>query len=127
MAFVLTITGLILVVTGVRNTYSQFGALLVSDFVGPQSFTAWALAIGLVGAAGYVPQLRSLSHWFLALILISIFLSKQGFFQKFTQQLYSLPAQPTGSTSTAQTSSQAATTLQTGVQAFQAAAAAGAL
>jgi hypothetical protein len=94
MPFVLVISGLILVVTGVRNTYADLGAQLLKDFTGPQSFLMWALAIGAVGALGYVSELRSLSHWFLALIIISIFLSKQGFFQKFQQQISAIPAQP---------------------------------
>lgn len=95
MAFALVFIGLLLVVTGANNTYQQFGAQLKSDFTGQKSFVLYAAAIGGVGALGYVQELRRFSHYFMALILISLVLSNKGFFQNLTKALNATPIAPT--------------------------------
>ena len=76
-----------MIVTGANNTYAAFGAQLRKDFTGDKSFLLWIAAIGGVGALGYIPALRKFSHYFMALILISIVLSNRGFFATFINAL----------------------------------------
>lgn len=84
MAFALVAIGLILIITGFKDTYAQLGAQLKTDFTGAHSFAAWILAIGAVGALGYVRQLQTFSTLFMTLIIVGLVLSQQGFFQKFS-------------------------------------------
>lgn len=76
MPFTLAGIGLILVMTGINNTYSQFGTLLQGDI--SSGYLKWAAAIVIIGALGYVKDLRTLSTAFLTLILVAIFLSNKG-------------------------------------------------
>lgn len=99
MPFALVIIGLILIVSGARNTYQQLGAQLVSDFTGPGNFTYWLVAIGAVGSIGYVKALRSVSHLFLALVVITMVLKNGGIFDKITSFLKSGPIAPTAAPS----------------------------
>lgn len=94
MAFVLTFTGLLMIVTGVKGTYAQFGAQVVSDFTGSQPFTYWVAAILGVGAIGYIDALRTVSRMFLALILISMILANKGFFNQLMAALKAGPIAP---------------------------------
>lgn len=91
MPFALVGIGLILIVTGMRDTHAQLGRQLVADFTGQQNFSVWVLAIGSVGALGYVAELKTFSRYFLALILISMMLSQKGFFQSFMTQFNAGP------------------------------------
>ncbi|MDE2020000.1 MAG: hypothetical protein KGJ13_06680 [Patescibacteria group bacterium] len=97
MAFVFTIVGLLMIVTGVKGTYQQFGAQVVSDFTGSQPFTYWVAAIIAVGALGYVESLRTVSRLFLALIIVSMVLANRGFFAQLTAALKQGPVAPQGS------------------------------
>ena len=99
MAFALVIIGLLMIVTGAKDTHEQFGAKLVGEFTGPNNFIQWIAAIGIVGSLGYIDQLRVFSRMFMTLIIIVIFLSKQsgsagGFFEKFSQALNTAPVAP---------------------------------
>lgn len=94
MGIALAVAGLVLIVTGAQNTYAAFGSQVRGDFVGPNNFTYWFLAIMLVGMLGYIPALRTFSRWFLALILISILFSHKGFFASLTQALQQGPKAP---------------------------------
>ncbi len=93
MPYVLTIVGIMLIVSGIRNTHAQLGAQLKSDFTGAGNFTYWIIAIGMVGMAGYVKVLQTPSRIFMAIILLGIFLSKgnQGFFPQFTAAIKAGP------------------------------------
>jgi hypothetical protein len=68
---------------------------------GGAGFAWYMVAIGGVGALGAIDALRTLSHYLLALILISIVLSNRGVFATFTAALKALPttAQQPASTS----------------------------
>lgn len=79
--------GLILVITGVKDTYSQFGALVKSDFTGPGNFTTWLVALGLIGALGYVKTLRPFANGFLALVVLVIVLKNGGVFDNLKNAL----------------------------------------
>jgi hypothetical protein len=84
--FFLIALGLLLIVTGARNTYGQLGTMVVADMSGSNGgagFVMYAIAIGGVGALGAVPEMRSFSHWFMSLILLSLILHNASFFQKF--------------------------------------------
>lgn len=87
MPFALVTIGLLLIVTGAKNTYSAFGGQVISDFTGPQNFTTWLVAIGAVGAVGYVEELKPLSRAFMALIIISFVIKNGGVFNKLQQAL----------------------------------------
>lgn len=87
MPYALTFAGLLLIITGINNTYSQLGAQLKKDFSGDKSFLMYIAALGGVGALGYIPTLRRFSHLFMALILISLVLSNKGFFNNLSAAL----------------------------------------
>jgi hypothetical protein len=95
MAFVLLIIGLVLLVSGVRNTASSDGSgnlglydLVKGEFTGDHSYMTWVFAILVIGALGYIDQLKSLSRSFLVLVLVVLILSNGGFFDKFSQELF---------------------------------------
>jgi len=110
MAFVLVITGLLMIVTGTRETYAQFSSQLASDFTGDHNFTYWLAAIGSVGALGYIDALRTVSRLFLALILIAMVLANKGFFNQLSAALKAgptAPAAPAGASNSSTASSSA--------------------
>lgn len=94
MPIALIIIGLLMVVTGVKNTYSEFGAQLKSDFTGPGNFTYWIAAITIIGAVGYIKPLQAFANGFLVLVLLSFILKNGGVFDKLKSALQ------TGATST---------------------------
>lgn len=94
MPFALVIIGLLMIITGINNTYAQFGAQLQTDFGGSKGFLVWALALAAVGALGYIENLRTFSHYFMALILLSFILSNKGVFQNLQAALAKGPTAP---------------------------------
>lgn len=62
---------------------------LKSDFTGPNNFIYWGIALWLIGAAGYYKPLKPLSNAFLGLVILVLFISNRGFFQKFMDQIRS--------------------------------------
>jgi hypothetical protein len=85
MPFALTGVGLILIVTGIQDTYAQFGSMVQADF--QSGFLKWAAGVGIIGALGYIPELHGLSIMFLALIIVAIFLTHSQVFTQATQQI----------------------------------------
>ncbi len=89
MPFALIITGLVLLVAGVKGTQNQLYSLIQGDFTGPNNFIFWMLSILIIGGLGYVPKLQPISRMFLFLIIVVLFLnkggtaSKPGFFSAF--------------------------------------------
>lgn len=94
MPFALVTVGLLMIVSGSRDTYAAFGKELVSEFTGPGNFMFWIVAIGGVGALGYIPQLRTFSRAFMALIVIAMVIRNGGIFDKFSQALVNGPVRP---------------------------------
>lgn len=92
MGISFVLVGLVLIITGARDTYAQLGTQLNKDFTGSGNFTYWVVSIAAVGALGYIPALKTFSHWFVALILLALLLSHKGFFSKFSAALQSGPA-----------------------------------
>lgn len=94
MPFALVTIGLLMIVSGSRDTYAAFGKELVSDFTGPGNFTYWIVALGAVGALGYAPQFRTFSRMFMALIVVAMVLRNGGVFDKFSEALAQGPVHP---------------------------------
>lgn len=69
MALFALIIGLILIVSAVRNSQADLFSALKSD-VPP--FIIWGAAVLAIGAIGFVPGLKTVSRWLLALVLIVI-------------------------------------------------------
>jgi hypothetical protein len=108
MPFLLLIIGGILAITAVRNTHGSLFNALATDIPG---FFKWALAIVLVGALGWVPGMREVSRWLLALVLVVIVLANyRQLFAGFTS------LNPTASTTPATTPAQAYITNPTAPQ-----------
>jgi hypothetical protein len=102
MPFALLLVGLVLLISGVKNTQDTLFATVKGDFVGQDNFIYWFVAILIIGAVGYIPKLKPISTAFLALVIVVLFLKKGssnglggGFFAQATSAL--------GSTSTATT------------------------
>lgn len=92
MPFALIIVGIVLLVAGVRDTQTALFTLVKGDFLGQNNFIYWALSILIIGSLGYVPKLQPLSRAFLVLIVVGLFLSKQGFFAQFQTAINSTVA-----------------------------------
>lgn len=122
MPFLLVIVGLTMIVTGVKNTSAQFGQQLVGDFTGSGNFTYWLVAIGSVGALGYVPDFKQFSRVFLALIIIAMVLRNGGVFSQLTAALQQGPQEAQPAASSSDSSSSNASGIDEGFSALGAAA-----
>jgi hypothetical protein len=71
MPFLLVLIGAVLLLAAVRNTAGDLGNALAQDVPG---YLKWALAIVAVGALGWVPGMRTVSRWLLALVLVVVVL-----------------------------------------------------
>lgn len=80
MSLALLVIGIVFVVAAVRGQTEELFSLLRGDFTGSNNFLYWLLALGLVGAIGYIPKLKSFSTTFLVLVIVAILLSHKGFF-----------------------------------------------
>lgn len=87
MPFAFLIIGSAFLITGVRGTDDKFLSLLKGDFSGTPNFISWLFAILLIGSLGYIETIKPISRMFLVLIIVVLFLSNGGFFQKFTAQI----------------------------------------
>jgi hypothetical protein len=92
MPFLFIIVGLVLVIAGVRNTVTDSGqtkglyTLVQGDFTGSESFLVWVAAILIIGAVGYIKDFQAISRALMVLIVVTLFLSNGGFFQKLQQE-----------------------------------------
>lgn len=87
MPFVIILLGLVLIVTGVKGTQKDLLALIEGDFTGDNNFVYWLLSLFVVGAVGYIPQLKKISDAFMGLIILVLILRNGDFFDKFVAQL----------------------------------------
>lgn len=94
MPFALFLLGLILIISGVKNTHRSLGQSLVEDFTGPGNFFYWVGAIGAVGVVGYWDKARPVSHAFIVLILVAMVLANQGFFDRLQEAFRQGPVAP---------------------------------
>ena len=100
MPFALVTVGLILVITGVRDTYAALGSQVKSDFTGQGNFMYWIAALGIVGSVGYIDRLRGFANMFMALIIIAMVLKNGGVFAQFKSALANGPVSPAQNAST---------------------------
>ncbi len=78
--------GIMLIVVSLNDKLPALGSLVKDDFqpsTGQPSFTAWIVALFVIGSLGYVKTLRPLANSFLVLIVLVMFLRNGGFFDKF--------------------------------------------
>jgi hypothetical protein len=98
MPFAFLIAGAVLIDAGFRGTASQMFSLLYGEFTGSNSgghqggrgYFAWFLAIFLIGAVGYIPDLKPISTGFLVLVILVLFLKSANggaFFSDIDQDL----------------------------------------
>ena len=87
MPFLFIIVGVLFVVSAVRGTNTQLIGLLKGDFTGHGNFVYWLASILVIGAVGYIPELKPVSRAFLVLVIVVLFLSNKGVFAKATQAL----------------------------------------
>lgn len=93
MAYILSFIGVLLIVTGARDTWRQFGSTLYNDMIGSGGFIYWIVAIGIIGAIGYYHPLKTFSRAFIALIVIVFVLKNGGLFSQLQQALAQGPEQ----------------------------------
>src|SRR3954447_10304924 len=93
MPFVFGFIGVVFIIAGVRGTSGELSDLLKGDVTGRDSFVYWLLAIGVLGALGYVDSFRTLSRALLALVLVVLVLTRGkeqgrgGLFSKFNEAI----------------------------------------
>ena len=87
MPFIFAIIGIVMVTAGVRGTSQKLLSLLTDDLKGPNNFFYWIVSIGIIGALGYVQDLRAFSRALLALVIIVLVIrdNEQGTGGLFTQ------------------------------------------
>lgn len=115
MPIALVIIGVFLVVAAVRwnSGGNQVWTLLRSDLQGKSvttgkqtgNFFAWAAAIILIGAVGYVDELKPIANTMLALVIVVLLLSNNGFFAQLQSDVTSSSQSTTSASSTAASSS----------------------
>lgn len=93
MPFAFLIVGVVLVAAGVRDKSSDLWQLVRGDFEGDSNYLRWALSILVIGSLGYIEPLKPVSRAFLFLLIVVLFLSNGGFFDKFNQDFFS-PSSP---------------------------------
>lgn len=86
MPFVIIAIGITLLVSAVRGTQDDLYALLKNDLWGKGSYAPWIISILAIGAVGYYRPLKPVTDAFLLLVIIVLFLSNGGFFDKFISQ-----------------------------------------
>jgi hypothetical protein len=87
MPLALLTIGVIFLIAAVRGTHQLLFDTLKDDFTGPNNFIYWGLALFVISAAGYYKPLRPLSNAFMLLVVLVLFLSNRGFFERFMQQI----------------------------------------
>jgi uncharacterized membrane protein YgcG len=86
------LVGVSLLILAARGTEHEFAKQLESDFGQAQQFVAAIAAIIIIGALGYVTQLRTLSNLMLALVIVVLVLKNGGLFTQLAQVVTHPPA-----------------------------------
>jgi len=94
MPFALVFIGLIMIVSGSRDTHAALGKELIADFTGEGNFLYWFAAIGVLGAVGSIPQFKNFSRVFMTLVLVAMVIRNGGFFDKLSTALKGEVVQP---------------------------------
>jgi hypothetical protein len=88
MPFVFIFVGVVLLISGALGTSDSLLTLVKGDLTGKNNFGYWILSIAIIGAIGYVQDLRALSRAFLLLVIVVLILHEDkqgsgGFFTEF--------------------------------------------
>lgn len=89
MPMVLLVIGIVFLTAAIRGKQELLFDTLKDDFTGSNNFIYWGLSLFVIGAVGYYKPLRPISNSFMVLVIIVLFLSHEGFFQKFMAQIRS--------------------------------------
>jgi hypothetical protein len=95
MPIALLIIGILFLTAAVRGTQQELFDTLRDDFTGPNNFIYWGLAFFIIGAIGYWKPAKPLSNAFMGLVVVVLFLSNRGFFNRFMEQIGSTQGGPT--------------------------------
>lgn len=87
MPLALLVIGVVFLTAAIRGTQDDLFATLKDDFTGPNNFLIWGIALFVIGAIGYYKPLRPISNAFMLLVVLVLFLSNRGFFNKFLEQV----------------------------------------
>jgi hypothetical protein len=92
-------TGLVFILTGVKGQPGELWQLFQGDFTGKNNFIYWMIAMLVLGALGYIEQLKNLSRLFIVLVLVVLLLDNRGFFAQLQSFINSTQnAAPSSST-----------------------------
>lgn len=89
------VAAVILIVAGVRGQTGNLVSLVKADFSGQPNYFEWIIAIVLVGAVGYIDELKTISRMFMGLLVLSLLWSNKNVFAQFTSQETAQPQQGT--------------------------------
>lgn len=95
MPLALIIIGILFLTAAVRGKHDLLFETLKDDFTGPNNFIYWGLALFLIGAVGYYKPAKPLSTAFMSLVIVVLFLTNRGFFQRFMEQIGATQASST--------------------------------
>ena len=87
LAFI--VIGIVLLTAAVRGKHQELFDLVKGDMMGKNNFFIWIVALGGIGAAGYIPGIAPVSRAMLVLVLIVLVLSNKGFFSQFRSAVLS--------------------------------------
>ena len=90
MPLALIVIGAVFLSAAIRGSQDDLFDVLKDDFTGRDNFIYWGLALFVIGAVGYYRPLRPLSNSFMVLVFVVLFISNQGFFNKFMGEIRSL-------------------------------------
>ena len=85
MPLLFIVLGIVFILTGIKGDATALWELVQGDFSGPNNFVYWAMAVGVLGALGYVESLQKLSRLFIILVIIVLLLDNKGFFVHFQE------------------------------------------
>lgn len=106
MAISLIVIGLTLLVAAANLNVLTLSALVGGEFRGQNNFFYWIVAFIMIGALGYIPQLRKFSIALLALVVVAIALNKgSGFFTQIESALGDTSGSASASTGSSSSSS----------------------
>lgn len=103
MPVLFTVIGIVMLTAAIRDTIDGdkgLLSLLKSDFQGKNNFIYFIVAILLIGGIGYIPMMKTLSRYMLALVLVVIFLVNGGVWNKLIQALNGVHTSNTSQTKT---------------------------
>jgi hypothetical protein len=102
MPFVLLFIGALLLASGVNGQTKTLFTLVKGDI--EAGYIYWIISILVIGALGYIDELRPISRAFMALVIVVLVLkagnplsSNGGLFQSFQNQIKQGPQNSTGS------------------------------